>query len=137
MCATWGILAGCALCTTLAKVVMIGPMDEIVSAIPAVQLTLFVDDVSAAAHGTCQEVAIAIKEVGDMLEQVVEPIGCQVAKPKTAVAASRAAVAKKVGRLLGIPTVSQAAVFLGADFAAGSKRRGWTTAGCSAAALKQ
>ena len=49
--ATRGILDGCALCTTLAKVVMLGPMDAVAAAVPAAQLTLFVDDVSAAAHG--------------------------------------------------------------------------------------
>ena len=33
--ATRGILAGCALCTTLAKVVMLGPMDAVAAAVPA------------------------------------------------------------------------------------------------------
>ena len=51
------------------------------------------------------------------------------AEAKTAVAASCSKVAERVGRLLGAPQAKVSAVFLGADIAAGSARRKWTSSG--------
>ena len=92
---------------------MLGPMDAVTAAVPSAQLTSFVDDVSAAAQGTSQEVAAAIWEVGEQLAQEVGTIGCQIAEAKTAVAASSKKLAARVGRMLGVACPSEAAVFLG------------------------
>ena len=50
-----GVVPGCALCTTLAKVYAIGAMDAAVALHPAVQWSIFVDDIFVTAHGADQE----------------------------------------------------------------------------------
>ena len=124
-----GVVAGCALCTTLAKVILLAVMDDLVLRFPNVDWTLFVDDVGLAARGDQQDVVDLLVAASSALEEAVAALGCPLATGKTAVAASTCAAARRLALHLDVPfshDAGQQAVFLGADFAPGVRRAVWS-----------
>ena len=101
-----GIVAGCSLCTTLAKVIMLQPMDRLLVLAPRVEWTLFVDDVGASTRGKEDDVVSILDVAATELREQAACIGCAIADPKTAVVASSDAAAKRLGQRLKVKTAA-------------------------------
>ena len=87
-----GVMAGCSLCTTLAKLVTLSPMQEVLrrtrTSRGRLGLHLFVDDVCLATAGGAGEVVTRLRDATAALCQAVQAMGCKLADSKTTVVAS-------------------------------------------------
>ena len=126
-----GVVAGCALCTTLAKLYVLTPMDALVVRHPSVSWSIFVDDVSASVEGGHQQICDIIPDAIDDLEQEFsEKLRCPLAPAKTAVTATSKSLATRLATRLGISSASTTSTtatttWLGADVSAGRRRSQW------------
>ena len=126
--ATRGVVAGCSLCTTLAKLILLTPMDALCSACPSVDVDVFVDDVRLGAIGSPDVVVRTLVEAFEEVEGLLDAVGVPLKMDKTGVATSSAGLAGRLARCLGISGAGGATgcgEFLGADFAPGRARRHW------------
>merc|ERR1712129_161220 len=82
-----GVVAGCSLCTTIAKLILLTPMDELCLRHPVVSVDVFVDDVRLGAIAQADTVVRELIGASDTLEELLEDIGVPLAPEKTAVTA--------------------------------------------------
>ena len=125
-----GVIAGCSLCATLAKLILLGPLDSLQRSHSEIALDVFVDDVRLGVLGPPDHVVERLVDAFGDLDTALESTGVPLAPAKTAVAASSPALARRLQRVLNLPTpagMSGAGVgeFLGVDFAPGVARRAW------------
>ena len=82
-----GVMAGCSLCTTLAKLVTLSPMQEVLrrtrTSRGRLGLHLFVDDVCLATAGGAGEVVTRLRDATAALCQAVQAMGCKLADSNT------------------------------------------------------
>ena len=122
-----GVVAGCSLCTTLAKLILIGPLSGVTERHPRITLDVFVDDLHMGAVGDQDGVVRRLREVFEDVDQVLSAAGVPLAAAKTAVTASSKAVAARIRVALRIPAPANDAAgeFLGSDFVPGAHRKAW------------
>ena len=127
--ATRGVVAGCSLCTTLAKLILLSPMDAVVGAHRQVSFDVFVDDLRAGTAGTPDVVTRRLDAAFADAEIAFAADGVPLVAHKTTVAATNGALAKRVRRAVGVEgpggEPEARAEFLGADFAPGARRGSW------------
>ncbi len=128
---TRGIIAGCAIATTLVKIYYMRAFDNLVKQLPeGVDLEVYIDDVVLSADGDPGEVVPALADArAKLLKVVTEELGCTIAAGKSAVVATNKAVTAKLADACGIPAAATAsAVDLGVDIT-GAKPRSALTKG--------
>ncbi len=128
---TRGIIAGCAIATTLVNIYYMRAFDNLVKQLPeGVDLEVYIDDVVLSADGDPGEVVSALADArAKLLKVVTEELGCTIAAGKSAVVATNKAVTAKLADACGIPAAATAsAVDLGVDIT-GAKPRSALTKG--------
>ena len=96
-----GIMPGCSLCTSLAKLAVLEAMLSTVSQWPRVTIDIFIDDLTFNAVGGRQQVTQDIGEAAESFAEKIRPMGCEVAPAKTAVVGSDAETARALRLAVG------------------------------------
>ncbi len=122
---TRGIIAGCAIATTLVKVYYMRAFDKLVEQLPeGVDLEVYIDDVVLSADGDPGKVVSALADArAKLLRTVTDDLECKIAAGKTAVVATNKVTTARLADACGIPAAATAAaVDLGVDIT-GAKPR--------------
>ena len=124
-----GVMAGCSLCTTWAKLATLDPMDAVVRkwGPRTVGVNLYIDDVVMCTYGSDNAV---VTRLGGATETLIEEMwarGISLAEGKTAVAASSQALGRRLCQAMQVDDHDGGtrATFLGCDYAAGRTKRKW------------
>ena len=122
-------MAGCSFATTFVKLYLMRRMDELVRRFPHVRWNVFIDDIGAEQTGLSAEAAQHVADAIGVLKEYLASVGCELAPAKTQVVSSSRWAARRVAVLMGLEPAqassTQAAKFLGADFAPALPRRLW------------
>ena len=122
-------MAGCALGTTFAKVIVKRAIKRVLQQVEGVRITVFVDDIAVSMeHHDEAVVAERIGRAVQLIEELMEEVGCRVAPEKTSVVASSTELAAHLRSILEVADNGSKgirATFLGGDYAAGRPRRQW------------
>ena len=81
--ASRGIVPGCSLATTFAKLYMVRGMDKLVVQLPKVTWNVFIDDGAAASTGTPEAIAEEVADAVEALRTSLRADGCELAPAKT------------------------------------------------------
>ena len=125
-----GVMAGCSLCTTWAKLATLDPMDAVVKqwGRRTVEIHLYIDDVVMCTYGSMDAVVTRLCGATESLMEEMSRRGIALAEGKTAVAASTKELGRKLCQAMQVSDADQGtrATFLGSDYAAGRTRKQWT-----------